>query len=409
MSTIRARQTRLILALLATILTAATRAQTPDSGTSAAQAARFVVTSEMATRFAQIAPRIVRAADLGPGKTALVHGGAFMLPFMQQLAIEIERAGAVAVMTVTTDSLERASDANPAAERSSVPDALRAAMTTSADVWFTFPLVEDVSIYTARTPAQQRVAARIDSIWRPLVARRREVYIAVPLPRDAAANGYSLADYTRITWESMSADYAQIAANGRSIRQRLARARTIHVTSPEGTDITFTPANVEPLLDAGPVNTFLPGAPRRPTVVPGGALDLVVNEASASGKIRAPWDFCNAPVKDEAIDIDHGRVASVRTGTEETCVRQAVSNLHLSFLSIGLNPTHSNAVRASEMATDFRSAGLVLIGLGSNTRLGGSNAEQPQWVVPLPRATVEADGVAVLRDGVLMPEADQRR
>src|SRR5207249_11453325 len=51
-----------------------------------------------------------------------------------------------------------------AAERSSVPDALRAAMTTSADVWFTFPLVEDVSIYTARTPAQQRVAARIGSV-----------------------------------------------------------------------------------------------------------------------------------------------------------------------------------------------------------------------------------------------------
>ena len=51
----------------------------------------------------------------------------------------------------------------------------------------------------------------------------------------------------------------------------------------------------------------------------------------------------------------------------------------------------------------------LFIGLGSNTRLGGSNAEQPQWVVPLPRATVEADGVAVLRDGVLMPEADQRR
>ena len=212
-------------------------------------------------------------------------------------------------------------------------------------------------------------------------------------------NGYSPSEYSRITWEAMNADYEQIAATGRAIRHRLTAAHTVRVTSPEGTDITFSIVPNEAFVSAGAVNTAEPAERFQRVAFPGGILNADVNETSASGRIRAPYDFCNTPVKDEAIDVDRGRITAIHTKTEEECVRKALSNLHFSFLSIGLNPTHPNDPSAPRMATDFNSTGVVLVGFGAN---GGSNHEPTNWVVPLPRATVLADGVAVVRDGKLV-------
>jgi len=361
--------------------------------------AQLVVTPDMTSRFAQVAPRLVRSAGLGPGKTVVINGGAFLMPFMQQLALEVERAGATAIVITTSDSLERFRDANLASRVSAPINPVLSALNTGADVWFQFAGVEDYSFYNARTPAQQAAATTIDSIWRPLYTRHRLVFVDIPLPREAAANGYSPSEYSRITWEAMNADYDQIAATGRAIRRRLAAAHKVRVTSPEGTDITFSIIPNEAFVSAGAVSTMEPGERNQPVGFPGGVLNADVNESSASGRIRAPYDFCNTPVRDEAIDVDRGRITAVHTKTEEECVRKAVSNLHFSFISIGLNPTHPNDPSAPRMATDFNSAGVVLLGLGANW---GSNHEPTNWVVPLPRATVLADGVAVVRDGKLV-------
>jgi aminopeptidase len=378
-------------------------AQTTDSARAASMtpAAPFVVTSDMVSHFAQVTPGIVKSAGLGRGKTALLAGGAFMLPYMQQLAMDVERAGASAAILVTTDSLERIRATKPAAQRGG-PNALGKGMMTAADIWFVFPQAENQAVYAGRTPEQLSAAAHEDSLWRPLRAKRRAVFVGVPLPGVAVANGYVFDDYARSTWESMAADYTQLAKTGGTMRQRLAAAKTIHVTSPEGTDLTFALAKGTVFLDAGPANTFAVGAPRRTTVVPGGQIVAVVTEPTANGKLRAPADFCKAPVKDEAIDIVKGRTTSVRAASDEACVQEAMGKLHISSLTIGLNPTHPN-VASGGVASDFTSPGLVVIGFGGNTGIGGTNVEQAQWVVPLTQATVTADGVAIVRDGKLVP------
>lgn len=361
--------------------------------------AAFVVTPDMTARFAQVAPRLVRSAGLGPGKTAVINGGAFLIPFMQQLALEVERAGATAIVLTTSDSLERFRDAKLTSRASAPINPVLATLNTGADVWFLFAGVEDNSFYSARTPAQRAAANAIDSVWRPLYSRHRRVFVVIPLPRDAASNGYSASEYSRITWEAMNADNDQIAATGRAMRRRLAAAHNVRVTSPEGTDITFSIIPKEVFVSAGAVNTMDPGERFQTVVFPSGILNADVNESSASGKIRAPYDFCNTPVKDEAIDVDRGRITAIRTKTEEECVRKAMSNLHFSSISIGLNPTHPNDPSAQQMATDFNSAGVVLLGFGANW---GNNHEPSNWVVPLPRATVLADGVTVVKDGKLV-------
>ena len=74
------------------------------------------------------------------------------------------------------------------------------------------------------------------------------------------------------------------------------------------------------------------------------------------------------------------------------------------FLSIGLNPAMKPVIGANGNFLPEQSQGLVSLGFGDNVRFGGRNAA-PRWSVPLIRATVMADGVAVIRGGRLVAGA----
>jgi hypothetical protein len=71
------------------------------------------------------------------------------------------------------------------------------------------------------------------------------------------------------------------------------------------------------------------------------------------------------------------------------------------FLSIGLNPAMKPFLSANGNYLPEQSLGLVSLGFGDNRQFGGTNAA-PRWTVPLTRATVQADDVAIVRDGRLV-------
>ncbi len=70
------------------------------------------------------------------------------------------------------------------------------------------------------------------------------------------------------------------------------------------------------------------------------------------------------------------------------------------FFSIGLNP----ALKVIEDGGDYRpnsAAGMVWIGVGDNQILGGNNKTQGGFSFPIVNATVEIDGITVVKNGKL--------
>ena len=69
----------------------------------------------------------------------------------------------------------------------------------------------------------------------------------------------------------------------------------------------------------------------------------------------------------------------------------------------GLEQYCDNELTLTYNSPDRKSGGVVSIAFGGNSGLGGKN--QPVaggWVVPLLKATVEADGKVIVRDGKLV-------
>jgi len=125
-------------------------------------------------------------------------------------------------------------------------------------------------------------------------------------------------------------------------------------------------------------------------------------ESSANGKVRAAHDQCTVAVRDEAIDVHQGRAENVHAASDEACVQKSLAGHRLSALTIGLNPALTDLRNPGGMPLEINGEGLVAIHFGDNRFFGGSNADGPNWYVPLTKATVSVDGKPIVRDGQLV-------
>jgi hypothetical protein len=129
---------------------------------------------------------------------------------------------------------------------------------------------------------------------------------------------------------------------------------------------------------------------------------MIPVESSATGRVRAAVDHCEQPVRQEAFELRAGRPEHIRAASDEACIRAGLMGAGaVGFLSIGLNPAMEPILSENGNYLPEQSLGLVSLGFGDNRQFGGTNTA-PRWTVPLTRATVLADDVAVIRDGQLV-------
>lgn len=354
-------------------------------------------------RFREIVPALLREANIKPGQTAVIRGSSEMIPLMEELTSQLERAGANTITLFTTNRIEEnRATAVPLTWVTSPPSAIDQAIATKADIRFNFPTTIGNNPYAKLAPERSPAFAKRDSVWSPYFRDVPSVYINIPNAGDTTGTGLSFEQISARRWGGINADYPRIAATATALRDLFEKARSIRLTTPEGTDLTFSVLPNSTAIDAGPAFVH-PDKPQpiKWSNLPGGEVYLIPRIETAHGKIHAPQDKCNVAVTDETMDLVAGRAENVRAGSDEECVRKIVTGMHLAALTLGLNPALSQAVNRDGIYLDDPSAGAVNIYLGNNIGFGGSLNEGMGWYFPLPRATLTADGVTVLKNGQL--------
>jgi len=282
------------------------------------------------------------------------------------------------------------------------------------DVDIQLPVFQSFLQSMADIPAERqgKVVAAFTAGQTELTARqnrnhtRRLNIVGPPTAADAEQAHVDPATYSRLYNEGLDADYQQIAQRGRRIQAALRGARRVRITTPHGTDLTFAMGDRPVILDAGMSPPGTEGLlAQRTAQLPGGAIRLAPVETSVNGTIHAPTDQCDHPVKDEVIDVRAGMPQNVRAASDEACVKAAIQRAgRFGWVEIGLNP----ALRVTDPGANLVStlldlgAGAVTVNFGTNQELGGANkTASGGWYIVLPRATIEADGKVVVRDGDL--------
>jgi len=348
-----------------------------------------VLTREVASaqekNYGDLAARIVKtSAGVKPGDVVVVAGGKHNLAVMEEMAIQAMKAGGLVTMMIDSDRLERALFTEVPENYLEQPPTYFAEWLKHMNVFIGLPGVEDPKAVFGDVPqdrlAKANKAGQIitDSLNASGV---RAVFLGYPSSSDAAVNQLNFATYQKAFWEAVGADYQSISAEGNKLKQILEGAKTVRVTSPSGTDLTFSIGNRPVLLDDGIMTTEKAQAHlalTRFVSLPSGTLSLAPMETSANGKVVIPRAQCQyKPLLGQSSTFKEGRLENYKAEKGGECFNETIAAYSgpkdvFGVFQFGLNP----AAKVMEDPGDYRpsyAAGLVTIGIGDNSLMGGNN------------------------------------
>lgn len=224
--------------------------------------------------------------------------------------------------------------------------------------------------------------------------------------REACKAGARVATLPGITEDTMlrclSADLEAIAARTLAVAKELEGRDRVRVTSPSGTDITFSIRGVKPIASTGLIRK-----PGEFGNLPSGEAYMMPVEGSAEGVICVDGSMAGIgsllgkePIRMEvqagiAVKIQGGREAQDLERKLDACPGRS---RNIAEFGIGTN----NAARITgNILEDEKVMGTIHIALGNNVSMGGS-VDVPLHLDGLIRKpTVEIDGRLVMREGKL--------
>ncbi len=226
--------------------------------------------------------------------------------------------------------------------------------------------------------------------------------------RRATEAGARVASMPSLTYEmamrTLSVDYSQIAADSRALAKRISRVQTLRLTSPGGCDLRLSVRGREALADTG---LFV--APGMYGNLPAGEAFVAPVEGSAQGVlvIDAESIVPEAPLGDPTvIQIRDGLVTAVE-GTGKIELEATFANLgdgarNVAELGVGTNPA---ARLTGNLLEGEKVVGTAHVALGNNAHFGGTVDVPFHNDGVIARPTIHADGVALIVDGALLPQA----
>jgi len=227
--------------------------------------------------------------------------------------------------------------------------------------------------------------------------------------KDAVAAGARALALTAITEEMMvsgglEADFDQVQAICRAVGQRLAKAKAVHLTSRQGTDLTFRAegrrVNVMPCVVGPGEFSPAPTAEVNFSPIEGTANGVIVADASIPylgiGLLKKPIRFT---VRDGFIvaieDGDPEQIATLKAAWE----KQADPNVYnVAEMGIGMNP---KCRFTGIMLEDEGVLGSIHIGTGTNITLGGVVKARSHYDLIMGKPTLALDGEILIQDGEL--------
>lgn len=357
--------------------------------------------SEGTLPFGAMADRIASALDLAPGERVLVGHDPAVLPELTRRTVEaLEAAGA---------EVER--------HAFGADDDL-AARLLDFDVYIWLP-------FGAETQAD--VLIRELPVTADWVEREEKRQIHFHWGDGTRAvdgmQGVHSPAYDRTYVRALDVDYDALDRHMDAAIELL-RSGEVRVTTPAGTDVrfrigdrVFTKQNGDASRDA------VEGAQvriQREIELPAGALRVAPLEDSVNGTIVVPyarllahpWDRPGDPADDQPpvrelrLTFTEGVLTGLEAAAGADLFRELLESSpalrHFRELAIGFNPELVTPPGEEWIPYYGYGGGVVRLSLGDNSELGGAvRGEGTRWFL-FPDATVEADGVPVVRDGVLL-------
>jgi len=236
-----------------------------------------------------------------------------------------------------------------------------------------------------------------------LKTHARILYINIPTRAFAEGLSLNYNAYEEMSWYAVDAHYdSALATRVNRLKSLLAQAKQIRITSPLGTNLTFSTAGRSVLSYDGQITTEEAAGRalyKKIDKLPAGMLEVSIVENSANGKVVVSKTECDYEAANQAtFTFAGGKLQTLTAKDGGECLKNKFASPQgpqdvIGSISFGFNPLLKPMDSGGSLYWPKAAAGMVTLTLGSNQFAGGNNAiDTPQLSFPLTNITVEVDG-----------------
>lgn len=361
-----------------------------------------------------LAKRIVtQSAGVKEGEAVLITGRLQDAALMEDLAVEVARVGGFPMIEYGSDRLSKRLFFDVPEKYDARQDALVAKLVDAFDVVISLGNGTSENLFEGADPKRMAARAMANEAVAEAMLKRGVRLVELgnnlyPTAWRAERFGMDQDALARMFWEGVSMDYTELQKRGAQIRAALAAGNVVHVTNPNGTDLTFSILgrkvgvsdgiiSEEDVREGGAaVSVYLPAGDVYTTPVPGSAQGRLVDTGgSFRGKKIDNLTLTIADGKVTAMDGSGPGYADLKAMYDAS---DDARKAEFSFLNLGINP----AVKLGQGSTgSWVPAGAVTVGTGANAWAGGDNHSGLGQTVFLPGSTVTLDDKPIVENGEL--------
>ncbi|MDA0803962.1 MAG: aminopeptidase [Planctomycetota bacterium] len=261
----------------------------------------------------------------------------------------------------------------------------------------------------------QRIITREKTVQAVVKKRQESGVVQVNLgnglyPTKVRAESFGITQdqLTKIFWDSVNIDYKALQATGAALQKTLAAGKTLHITAPNGTDLTVQITQRPVFVSDGVVSydDRTSGGPAAQVWLPAGEVYVTPVPGTAKGTFVADhFNFEGNAVEGFTMKFENGNLTSMTAKGDISVLKKRydaapAGKEQLGVIDIGINP--SVVVPANSRLLSWVSAGTISVVFGGNTWAGGDNQTPLEVYAHLPTSTVTIDGTKVIENGKLL-------
>lgn len=377
----------------------------------------LVTANLLAQDVVSLAKRIVnQTAGIKPGDVVLVEGGKHTISLMEQIAVEVHRQGAHPLMMLESDlSLKAYWHEKPEANLSDYPKYL-IALFKEVDFVISLPNSENFKeIYKGVDPKRSAlIGSNSEKLLEELStdSHSSSIGISFPTKQIAELSGIDFGVYEKMHWAAANTDYKSIADKGEKLKALLKGAKSVKISTKEGTNLTFSMGDRLVFADDGILSDEERSSEvmfARYASLPGGWMDFAPMESSVNGTIMVSRMRCDyEPMLGVSFTVKNGVIENFQAKQGQGCFDKNMAphtgnKNTVSVFTLGLNP-EMKVIQNDK--TDYRpntAAGFMTIAIGGNNKpYNGTTIATGGYTFPIINPTLEIDGKVVVKDGKIV-------
>jgi leucyl aminopeptidase (aminopeptidase T) len=363
----------------------------------------------------QLAERIVtQSAGVKEGEVVMITGLSRDADLLEALAVAVRKQGAFPWLMYGSERLSKRMFFDVPAKYDGQQDPAEMAMAKLIDVSISLANGQTANLFEGADPA--RMAARgqagvaVGEAMRANGVRSVEIGNGLyPSSFMAERMGLDQSALSKLFWDGINVDYSALQARAGEVQAKLAAGKAVHVTHPNGTDLTFSIAGRKVVASDGLISDAdrKAGGAALAVYLPAGEVMTSAVAGSAKGKLVETLNYYRGkPVENLTMEFANGKLVSMTGGgagfadlkAEYDAVKMAGKDQFTAF-DLGINPNIQ--LPAAAKVGNWVPAGTVTVGFGNDTWAGGSNASPYGRFVNLTGATVTVDDAVVVDKGAL--------